>query len=247
MFKKGTKPRKNLRRAIQSVINKNEETKQGFISLSAQSRNSGISVAGDCWQIIPNMLQGVSDNQRIGDRVKAQRMAIKGAVVYNPSTGSYGTYANSRIAVRLMIVQPKNYGDYVSVINNAPTWLPALLRKGNTNVAFTGIMNDLWAPINTDAITVYYNKIIYITAPYQLTAAGAQQMGGMTKFFSKTIKFRGSGKQLNYDTSASTGILPTNFAPVMIAGYVHMDGSGPDVLTTAVQFSFDSNLYYKDA
>ena len=43
-----------------------------------------------------------------------------------------------------------------------------IVKKGGTQTAFTGVVSDLYAPINNDAITTYYDKLIYIQNPILL-------------------------------------------------------------------------------
>jgi len=236
---------KAFKKAVQAVVSANAETKQGFHSVTAENYNSGINVTGDIKRLIPSMSKGDDDNQRDGDQVRAQSLTVKGAIVYNPSTGQYGTYANSRIAVRLMIVSPRLYPNIDDAQTNASLWTAYLLKKGGTTSAFTGVLSDLWAPINSDGIIKYYDKVFYLDAPYQATAVGSVLMGKSTRFFSHSMKLR--NKIIKYDASVSGGIQPTNYGPVMILGYAHMDGSAPDSLTTAVQLSFDTIFNYEDA
>lgn len=235
---------KPMVKAIQSIIHKDAETKQAYTSIVSTQFNSGISGSGDNFQILPNVNQGTADNSRCGDQIRGQSLTLKGAIVYNPSTGVYGTYSNTRLAVRLMVVQPKNLTDYASVNGAALSWQNILLKKGGTTSAFTGILNDLWAPINTDAITKYYDKVFYIQGTYQATAVGSSQLLGSTRFFKHTFKLK--NKLLRYDNSIGSGLYPTNFAPTLIIGYAHMDGSAPDTVSTAISVSYDSIFNYED-
>lgn len=232
-------------KAVQKLIHKDVETKMAYHALTTTSYNSAIDANTDTSKCIPAIAQGTGDNSRIGDQIRAQSCVIKGAIVYNPSTGQYGTYANSRLGVRLMVVQPKQYANIDNVQNNASTWLTYLLKKGGSPVGFNGNLSDLWAPINSDAITKYYDKVFYLDAPYQATAVGSTTMGRSTKIFKIPLKLR--NKLIKYDNSVSSGQYPTNYAPVVVLGYVHMDGSSPDTLTTAVQMTYDSIFTYEDA
>lgn len=232
-------------KAVKKVIHADVETKQAFHAVQAVSYNSGINAVGDATRVIPTITQGVGDNQRIGDQLRAQTCSIKGAIVYNPSTGQYGTYANARLGVRMMIVQPKAYSNLDDVQTTIGTWGAYLLKKGGSVVGFTGVLSDLWAPINSDAITKYYDKVFYLDAPYQATAVGSTVMGRSTRMFSINMKLR--NKVLKYDGTISGGSNPTNYAPVLIIGYAHMDGSSPDSVTTAIQLSYDSVFNYEDA
>lgn len=243
--KKGNKPSKNFVKAVEKIIHKNIETKQAFHGLSTTSYNSGINSSGDTTKVVPSIAQGVYDNQRIGDQIKAQSLTIKGAVVYNPSAGAYGGYSNSRVACRLMVVQPRKYSNIDDVQSNAASWLAYLLKKGGSTSSFNGDLSDLWAPINSDGIIKYYDRIIYLDSPYQVTAVGSQDMKGSYKLFK--IKMNCRNKLLKYDTNVSSGLYPTNYAPVVILGYAHMDGSSADTLTTAVQMTYDSIFNFEDA
>ena len=83
----------------------------------------------------------------------------------------YTSYSQCRIGVRMMIVSPKHYTAYSAILANSTQWLNTLLKKG-TQTAFTGVVSDLYAPINNDAITTYYDKLIYIQNPYIATNIG---------------------------------------------------------------------------
>jgi len=233
---------------VQAIIHADIETKQAFHSITAENFNSGINGSTDCKRIVPTIVQGTGDYQRIGDQLKAMSLSVRGAIVYNPTilpVSQYGTYANARLGLRLMVVQPRQYANLDDVQLYSPTWTQLLLKKGGNVVGFTGVLSDLWAPINSDSIIKYYDRVMYLNAPYQVTAVGSQDLIGSTKMISIKIKCR--NKVLKYDNSISTGSQPTNYSPVLLIGYVHMDGSSPDVSTTAIQMSFDSVLNYEDA
>jgi len=234
-----------FRVAVQKVVSRVAESKLAFHSITAVNYNSGINVTGDAPRVLPSITQGTGDSNRIGDQLKSQSLTVKGAIVYNPSTGQYGTYANARLGVRMMIVQPRNFSNIDDVQSNAAAWMALLLKKGSSTAAFTGVLSDLWAPINSDFIIKYYDKVFYLDAPYQQTAVGSTLMGRSTKMFS--IKLKTRNKILRYDQNVSSGASPTNYAPVLLLGYAHMDGSSPDTLTTAVQLSYDSVFTYEDA
>ena len=234
-----------FRVAVQKVVQRDIESKQAYHAVTAVNYNSGINAIGDAPRVLPQISVGTGDSNRIGDQLKSQSLTVKGAIVYNPSTGQYGTYANSRLGVRMMIVQPRQYSNIDDVQSNAAAWLSLLLKKGGSTVGFTGILSDLWAPINSDYIIKYYDKVHYLDAPYQTTAVGSTLMGRSTKMFS--IKLKTRNKILKFDSNVSSGSSPTNYAPVLLLGYAHMDGSSPDTLTTAVQLSYDSVFNYEDA
>jgi len=243
--KKAVKPSKSFTKAVEKIVHKNVESKQAFHGLSTTSYNSPISSVGDATRVLPSISQGTGDYQRIGDQIRGQSLVIKGAIVYNPSTGSYGTFSNARLGVRLMIVQPRKFSNLDDVQTNATSWMAYLLKKGGTTTAFNGDLSDLWAPINTDGIIKYYDKVYYLDAPYQASGVGSIQMLNSTKLFS--IKMNLRNKILRYDASIGSSVQPANYAPVVILGYSHMDGTGGDTLSTAIQMTYDTIFNYEDA
>jgi len=241
---RAVKPSKSFVKNVQKIIHANVETKQAFLGIT-DNFNSGINSSGDAKKIVPSIGQGTGDYQRIGDQLKSKSLTVRGAIVYNPSVGSYGTFSNSRLGVRMMIVQPRQYSNLADVQASAATWMAFLLKKGGTTTAFTGTLSDLWAPINSDAIIKYYDKMFYLDNPYQVTAVGSQDMKGSTKMFN--IRLKTKNKILKYDSSIDGGLNATNYSPVLIIGYAHMDNSSPDVATTAIQLCYDTSFDYEDA
>lgn len=249
------KPSKSFTKAVQKIIHKDVETKQAFNSFPYTSFNSGINSSGDICRVLPTISKGVNDNNRIGDQIRAMKLTIRGHVLINqvPIVNGLPT-PNSRIAVRMMIVQPKQYSNYNDIVTSASVWLGYLLKEGGTSTSFDGNLQQLYAPINTDAITKYYDKVHYISIDplYQYgslastnTIVASTGTARSVKFFKKTIKFR--NKLLRYDDNVASGTSPTQFNPVLIMGYAHLDGSSPDTVTTVVSMMYDSIVDYEDA
>lgn len=250
---RAVKPSKSFVKKVQSIVHKDVETKQAYNNqyLQIQSYNSAINSSGDCAILVPNIASGTSDNARIGDQIRAQKLKITGHLITR-FTGSSGTtyYQNCRIGVRMFIVQPKSFQSQSSITGNATTWQATLLKKGGTTSGFTGLISDLYAPVNTDAITCYYDKVFYVQNPYSNAVFGSTMSNllmptGTCKFFSKTIKLR--NKVLKYDASIDSGLTPVAYNPVLIMGYAYLDGSSADTVTTNLAMSYVSVLDYEDA
>lgn len=242
--KKSVSPTKAFARKVQKVIHADVETKQQYHIMAPTNFNSGIDAAGDAIRVLPNIIQGTGENNRIGNQLKAQSLIIKGCVSWSPSIGSFGTFANARLGVRLFVIQPRNYSEIGEVLANTATWMPTLLQKGGVAAPFTGAINDLWAPLNSDAFIKYYDRVFMLTGTYQSTAVGMTQLLGATKMFNINLKCR--NKTLKYENSISSGN-PMNYAPVFCIGYAHLDGSGPDTVSTAITVQWDSVINYEDA
>lgn len=237
-------PQRAFRNAIQKIVNKNVETKQAYHIMAPTNFNSGIDAAGDALRILPNIVRGDDVSNRIGNLVTGQRLKVTGAISWSPSIGGFGTFANARLGVRVFIIQPRQYSNVDAVLANTATWMPMLLQKGSTATAFTGQINDLWAPLNSEAFIKYYDKVFYLNGTYQSTAVGMTQLIGATKIFRANLKVK--EKLLKYENALSVNN-PTNYAPVFCIGYAHMDGSGPDTVSTGITVQWDSVFSYDDA
>lgn len=238
------KPSKNFVKKVQKIIHSDVETKQAYHIMAPTNFNSGIDAAGDAIRVLPNVGQGTDVSNRIGNQLKAQKLTLTGAISWSPSAGTFGSFANARLGVRVFVIQPRQYSNIDAALANTATWMPTLLQKGSTATAFTGAINDLWAPINTEAFIKYYDRVHYINGTYQATAVGMSQLLGGTKIFKAVMKCR--SKTLKYENSISA-VNPTNYAPIFCIGYAHMDGSGPDVLSTAVTVQWDAVFDFEDA
>lgn len=232
---------KSFRKGVQKVINENAEDKYAFKTITNVNYNSGIDNVGDLNFILPNITNGTTDNARIGDQLKAHTMKLRGHIISNMT---YNTYSQARIGVRMLIVQPKLYTSQSAIQANAATWLAMLLKKGGSVSGFTGVVSDLYAPVNNDAITTYYDRVYYMKSPYVLTAVGDVNTSGTTKFFA--INLRVKNKKLMYDSSENSGLTPVNYNPVLLVGYAKLDSATPDTVLTQVNLNWDSMLTYQD-
>jgi len=239
---KPSKPSKAFVKKVQSIIHKDVETKSAFTSTTAIAFNSGINSSGDIQIIVPDVQNSTYDNGRIGDQIRGMKLRIKGILTSNLT---YNTNSQCRLGVRVFIVQPKMYSNYDAINANAAAWQGALLKKGLSTVGFTGVINDLQLDVNRDAITVYYDKVFYINTPYLVTSVGDATTYNSVRFINKTLNLR--NKLLRYDSAFNSGKTPTNWNPVLLVGYVHLDGSGPDTISAQVSMTTDCYLDYEDA
>jgi len=235
------KPSKAFAKKVQAVVHKDAETKSAFCSTTSVGFNSGINSGGDIQIIVPDIQNSTYDNGRIGDQIRGMKLRIKGILTSNLT---YNTNSQCRLGVRVFIVQPKSYSNYDAINANATIWQATLLKKGLTTVGFTGVINDLQADVNKDAITVYYDKVFYINTPYLVSSVGDATTYNSVRFINKTLNLR--NKLLRYDSAFNSGKTPTNWNPVMLVGYVHLDGSGPDTVSTQVSMTTDTYLDYED-
>lgn len=239
-----------FRKKVLSVIHKENETKQAAVSTTLIQFNSSIAATGDIMRIVPQINKGTSDNSRIGDQIRGQKLVLDGILNFPPILNSnVNTPGRCAIGVRMMIVTPKTYPNW-SVASASTAWLSNLLKKGGTTTGFTGDPIDLYAPVNTDAITCHWNKVYYMNQSFVQhngsTTDVAIPLQGTIRHVKKVIHLRNS--LFKYDDSVDSGLTPTNKGYFLLIGYAYTDGtSSPDVLNTRVTFQYFSTLDYEDA
>ena len=242
--KRVSKPRtKNLVKLIQKVIHKDVETKIQSVNQALTAYNSGINVGADATKLIPTIVQGTDDGQRVGDTILGQHLNCRGHMILDLPGNNATT--NCRIAVRMMVVQPKRYQNDSDCTTYYANWMPYLLQNGANSQAFTGIIQDLYLPINTNAITKYYDKITYLSVPINQVSSA---IGIDTADVRRTVKFFNINvpckKVLKYQDGNNT---PINYSPMLIMGYVHLDGSAPDTVSAVVSMAYTTVIKYEDA
>lgn len=242
----------NLVRKIKQVMSSLTETKQAYYNSgnTLTMFNSGIDSVGDLQQIVPNIANGVEDNQRVGQQIRAKSMNIRGYIKLNINDVNDSTKLPAVVA-RMMVVSMKTAPNFTEAQAQASK-IGTLLKKGGTTVSFTGLLSDIHAPINTDVFTVHSDRKYYLNQSY-VNATGvsppstvlAQDVKNTVKFFN--INVRCKNRLLKYDEDVSSDLLPTNFAPFILLGYSYLDGSAADTLSTNLGLQYISTFNYEDA
>lgn len=250
-IKRKTKTKKSLVKLVEKIVHKNVENKTAFLEYTGQV-NGQIATNADVIQILPLIGPGVLSNQRIGDVIRGLKLNIKGILINNG--GSFTTEGvilpTTRMAIRLMIVQPKRYGSFADTFNSSAGWLGQLLEKGNSFVGFSGVSSDLWAKINTKEIVKYYDRIYYFTqsnifVPTVVEAAYTAVMDGGYKFVNINLKMK--NKKINYNDNYDGFTRPVSYNPVMIMGVVMLNGDNTYPEQNTIIMNFTSNFTYEDA
>jgi len=241
----------NFVKAVKKVIDRDTETKQAWFSSgnTLTQFNSGINSSGDMLQVIPNIAEGTGSAQRIGSKLKAKSMTIKGHMRYNTNDLADVNYPTC-IYVRMMVVSAKyrqNYSDLTG--STAP--LSQLLKKGGATSAWTGTFSDMNAPINTELWTVHAQRKFYLNQSAFPTvgaaapsATVANDVKNLIKFFN--IPIRCKNKILRYDPGLGANIQPTNYSPIILLGYCYLDGTSPDTISTPLGMEYIVDFRYED-
>ena len=239
--KRAPRASKTLVKTIQSVIHRNTENKQSWLTYPLASFNSAADASSDILNCLPPTQQGTAENQRIGDDIRAQKLTIQGHMI-GLLSGSY-----TRIGVRMLICQPKLTTSNTLVNATAAQWLPNVLRIGGSNMGLNGTIESLYAPVDTDVVTCYYDKVFYISQPTIFTTVGAAETTHTTKFFKVNLKMK--NKLLKYNSGFSSGNYPINYSPSILFSYVFLNGAAPvsGLDFNQMSFTFTSLLEYEDA
>jgi len=240
-------PSKAMEKAIEKVatkiFNKRVEDKAVYLSPAVVEYNSVITVSDDIKFINPDCSQGTQEGNRVGDQTSPKKLTLDYVICMKNNYG--GTTSATRIGVRVFVVTPKLYTDRASITANANSWLPYLLRKGNSATPFNGLIADLYAPVNTEIVTCHYEAIHYLSIPYMITQAGQSETAFSYRHFRKVFNLK--GRKFLYDSNYQAGQQPTNYSPCILLGYCHLDGSTADTVNTQVQMTYTSLLDYEDA
>jgi len=234
------KTRKAVTNIVKAVISRNQEDKViGWKVEDGVTHNSPIGSA-DCVPLVQQIGQGVSAQQRVGDRIKPKSLRLRGVVSFMPDTCS----TSQNVYVRLLVLAQKNIkvgSDIAGGSVDANHLLrPAYL--GSDQQPFGGASRNLYEPINTDLFTVYMDKVVKLTCSL-VTAGGREAMPLYSARYSFTMKKLPAA--LTYDDG--NGDWANNCAPFFALGYAFPDGTADPVITRRLINTCSSFLQYEDA
>lgn len=121
--------------------------------------------------LIPALVQGVSENQRVGNYITPKKLIVKYSLYANPSTESGSTpnnnpYITLPFYARVIIYRHRYATDDFSQ--------NGILDLGATNGDISGNLEGLYEPYNRDEYTIVHSKT-YLMQPqrHQLTGSGS--------------------------------------------------------------------------
>lgn len=141
-----------------------------------------------------------------------------------------------------MVLESRRYRSYYDANTQFINHLPDMIKTGDTVRGFTGLISDLYLPINREIYTVLYDKVHYITMEYLVSSVGSTNLRDTTRMFNVRLKCK--NKKLRYEDSLSN--YPQNWGPFMAIGYAKMDGSAPDVAVNGISLQNISTMTYID-
>lgn len=244
MTKSGPVSKKTVN-TIKTVLNrymKPQETKFAWQSEDFTPYNGTISSTSEYVQFFPDVARVKSTvpadgSARLGEQISPISCRL------NLNFGLTALTRNMDILVTLYVLNCKAYKNYDSPYPNEA--LPATLldASADNTTPFDGKINTSSLPVYRQNWSVIHKRTFRLKK--DLGAQNGGTSGGTNSMTFKQFSLNiPTPKSLLY---SGDSIHPSNFAPLIMVGYSHVDGSVPDVTNTDVTMAWNSSLYFKDA
>ncbi len=269
----GRKPSKAEEKHIREIVRDEQKHEMEYKHAVCEYQNIAIDRAipsglvanadqlgstGNFYKILPEVEQskpgeaGRAYNTRIGNEINLKEIDLHGFLSHADDATSDISLPNSRLAVRVMILKPKDINDGELSFQNMPT--NKLLRFGNWDASgnagpanFGGFVLDPFRDINREAFSVRYDKVFQVNAPVVITGITPTTAGvipSTTRIFRHRMNFGKRGLKLKY--SGPDDLEPNNFPYFLCVGYSSTTGtSGPE--NNKVRFTLSCVGKYTDA
>lgn len=231
-----------------------------FVNAGWANQNNQISNNNtDILRLVPQIVQGVDDFERLGDRVTVNSLTVKGEV--RVALGRLTAFAQSDIRVCIFVLQHKQYKDYQTLYANNNFGQLLDIGDGTTS-AFKGIPPNETMRVADQYYTVCKKKIITLryagstvnNPTADLSIANSHNYYGtfsmnLTKKIPKILKFPETGSGL----PAEWANTPTNTSLFMSVGFVDQqstpsyNGNPGEATKGWLQQTYTTYLTYKDA
>lgn len=236
--------------SLKRAIGRSEETKyQATVLCANQGLDPAIHTPGtDCLPLVPKILAGTGENQRVGRRVTPVRCKVDVNVSFTQSNlglqpagpPAYQSYAQ-HIYVVMFIVRSKSYKNYYQW-SLSQNWQNLLDNGDGTSVPFgyeitpsvgspfwTADTRSLQKPIETSEYTLIRKKVVKLTKNVGMIDSGITGQSQMPNL--PSVSYRGSFSYklpaLEWDdTQTAFGSYPTNANVMLMVGWCYGDNLG---------------------
>lgn len=242
---------------VKKTLFKKSETKMNTVTLLPSPFNATISYTGDLYNILPAIVPGVGDNNRIGNTVIPTYTNISGYLTFRPHNvlDIYHTPLGS-LDVQMFILRNKHQ-------QNGNLRTPAtdlnIMKLATTKFQYDGTFASSCSPLNTEDFEVVMKKSFKLT-PLSYTnpvvgtgtalstdqVAGNFLNGALSYKFKHSINYSSLGiKKLTYDIGSDQ---PTDCNLFFCLGYAQYNDPENCVsdLYVPIQCSYNAVTYYKD-
>ena len=241
---------KQTKAIVKHELAKEIETKYVRVA-RGETHNSTISNA-DIIAVMPPLYQMDSSNigaawQRIGTKVSPKSLTFSVHWSINPSTT-----ASTAIIVHYFILTSKSIKQTSLLQSNVG--MTRLLRTGDSSLfgPFDGSIAAYQLPINDQEFTIIKRgsfKLQKNTGVVQDDSTAGNQPMINSVSHSKKFKIPCPAKFIYDQDSLTPRVInyPNGFAPFMVCGYTHQDGSAPDIANMDLKIVYSSAMWFDDA
>lgn len=248
------------------ILNRNTET--NYVAVNQDV----IAIYGDTlpggggpqvYTCVPDVSQGDESLMRDGNRLNPRRHTTQLQFTFNDDPqitgGVPASQAGWDITVHVWYGFAKRYKNIADVTANATAILAEMLDVGNGSQSrFTGLMSDELFEVNKEFLSLRRKSVRLFKN------AGRDNVLDITAPSLSTPQVLGARMSLNWKVPKSfsykdeSAVIPENYAPFIIVGYVHNDGTqasdqvntGPTsniLQVSAVKMWKTDKLWFKDA
>lgn len=226
------------------------------------TQNQKITGVTDVLKLIPNVFQGSTDNQRIGQRITPVSLNLKGQV--RVSLPRLNTRNRTDLKVVIYVLQAVAFKSYDALYNAAPTLLPNLLQTGeNFTQAFIGEAFDKDRLVSDQYFKLIKKKTVSLRYAGLDQIGGGQIPGGTVVATANSHNYyaefnmnlvKALPKHLSYPESADTAnnqAEPINSSIFMAMGFVNQleqaqPGEGIPAALTWIEQCYTTQMKFKD-
>lgn len=239
------KPKSSFKKQVAKAVGSLAEVKYVSTGFDPTYHNSAISSA-DALVLVPSMIQGLTNRQRIGGKVNFKHLKVKICISQSPF--STLTDLDRPVLVRCMIVKYKRgtYATDFPVTALSTDIDNSLLQQDVTVTAqpYDGSILKHLFPVNRDLFTVVKDWSFPILPNEHNDTSTNTETTALGKNF-KVLSCNVPGpKQLVYGTDSNS--LPNNFAPFVLIGYTYPDGDLADILNRGLIATVQATMSYTD-
>lgn len=229
-------------RDVRRIIHAGRENKFASSLLeSAGQFNGRISTVADIYSIVPKVVTGTEQWEKIGDSIMPKSLTVKFVVTF---VREFMT-GNKPILCRLMCLKYKPVKNFAG-LQNVPVNQLLKMNDYDLGIAATqydGSIGRHILPVNTDSFDVI-KDIRFRMDPVDYANAEVSPTPNIVRMFTIRIP---CPKVLKYDRYSQGNDYPTNFAPFWCFGWTWADGVVPGINAVNVNISARSFITYEDA
>lgn len=193
--------------------------------------------------ILPLIPQGVSESDRVGNKIRVKNFKVKFSLKADPttdasSTVNYNPFRGVPFLVRVIVYRHRYADDDYSQNN--------ILQAGSTSLDLSGNVDDYFKPYNKDEYKIYYSKQFQMIASTHSNVNGViadNTLSGKQSYITRTCNIK-IPKILRYNDNTTVA---TNAGMYMAVAVCNTDGTAIANTQHRVTVNAESYLSFTDS